>query len=499
MSSQPLVKLVHPNLGLCELVRIEATDWIVRVESTGVQYRVRTERRSQFTVCETAPEIQYELQLTAPEPSSTNHENRTPPRCVTDRAESSPQASSANGFITRRHARRTIESLRVGLPSFDGSTRQLAVGFGEMKRLVADFLRNVDEEGGAAMIVRGAYGQGKTFSLTMLEEVAHESGFITIRTEVDATENRLSMPHHVYRDLMKHLRIPGQSESGIRHLAAKAIEFVNREGWGRQDQRENWLQQRLECAPLAWLLSDPMFLQKPALVGLLEGDPNYPVKRARLSHCRPPAPRRWPAFSAGTQGDFASYLMSGLGRLARMLGYKGLVVIMDEMEKWNLLNWVEQSRAGNLLGGLIWGATAKLGSRDKHDNPRVLSHSYRCGGYPFTTLSRCHLGVVIAMTPREHDDPERIWAQYGPIDVGILPSLTEFRLAEYCKLVVPFVARAYSLDHPNDKMLEQISLQAIEMWRLSGQMTTRSGVQSVIAAFDNWRDEQVGAENEENV
>jgi len=196
----------------------------------------------------------------------------------------------------------------------------------------------------------------------------------------------------------------------------------------------------------------------------------------------------WPAFTAGTQGDFASFLLSGIGRLARLLGHKGLIVIMDEMEKWNRMNWNEQCRAGNLLGGLIWGATAESGIREKYDNPKILTHSGRCGGYPFTTLGRNHVGVAIAMTPREHESPEKLWAQYGPILVGEVPPFTESRLVEYCRLVLPVVAEAYGLSSPTEEELDEIISQARQTWRKSGNMTTRSGVQSVIAAFDSWRD-----------
>jgi hypothetical protein len=115
-------------------------------------------------------------------------------------------------------------------------------------------------------------------------------------------------------------------------------------------ERQRWLLERLECSALAWLFSDPQFMNKESLLGLLECDPNVPVSVARQSHAYPPQPRQWPAFTAGTQGDFASYLLSGIGRLTRLLGYKGLIIIMDEMEKWNQLNWNEQCRAGNLLG-----------------------------------------------------------------------------------------------------------------------------------------------------
>jgi len=466
MTTTVVAKLQHPQWGPCELVRVEATDWIVRVQSTGVRYRVSPERRGQFEFIHDEP----------PELPSNDHKPRPPRRvAVCDNA-------------AARNARRVIESLRIGLPSLDGSTRQLAVGFTEMKDLIGSFLDDIDNDGGGAMIMKGAYGQGKTFALTMLEEIAHESGFITVRTEIDATENQLNKPHHICRDMMKHLRMPDSISVGVRQLAVKTHEMIRQHAPQNHVQRERWLMEHLECFPLAWLFSDPLFVTKDSLLGLLECDPNVPVCVARESHAFPPPPRQWPAFTAGTQGDFASYLLSGVGRLARLLGYKGLIVIMDEMEKWNLLNWNEQCRAGNLLGGLIWGATAELGQRGKHDKPRNLTHSRRCGGYPFTTTSRSFVGVAIAMTPREHEDPEHLWLDYGPILVGQLPPLTQQRLVKYCRLVMPVVAEAYGLSPPTDEELEKIASEATLAWRMHGEMTTRSGVQAAIAAFDNWRD-----------
>src|SRR5690606_3015430 len=129
----------------------------------------------------------------------------------------------------------------------------------------------------------------------------------------------------------------------------------------------------------------------------------------RRSHLLRAQPRIWPAFSAGTQGDFASYVLCGLGRLARLLDFRGFVILLDEMEKWQSVDWKAQCRAGNLCGGLVWGATAELGCRScvhhvmnghrgrlpcHHDN--LLEHSHRSGGYPFTTPDRCFLGVAVA-------------------------------------------------------------------------------------------------------
>ena len=463
MTSGVITKLRHPKLGPCDLVRVEATDWIVRVESTGILFRIPSEARSQFdTVRDEAP---------------------VPPESPARIEVAALQCPDA------RRARRVIESLRVGLPSLDGTTRQLAVGFHKTESLIGRFLRDIDEDGGGAMILKGAYGQGKTFALMILEQVALESGFLAARTEIDATENRLNKPHHIYRDLMRNLKLPDYAGPGIRGLAEKTVELLNRTGLHRCGLRKQWLHEQLGCFPLAWLLSDPQLIAKPTLIGLLEGDPNCPASRARKYHAWWPEARLWPVFNASTQGDFGSFLLAGIGRLARVLGYKGLVVIMDKMEKWNQLNWTEQTRAGNLLGGLIWGATAKEGQRGMRDHPRILQHSGRCGGYPFTTEEPAHLGVALAMTPRTHSDPYRVWCEYGgPILIGEVPKLGHEQIITYCLSVVPFFAEAYGLSAPTEEELDEIAADAVYAWRKYDDLTTRSGVQSVIAAFDSWRE-----------
>lgn len=453
-------KLLHQTLGLCELLRIEGTDWIVEAAG-GVRYRVPPDKRSQFQVVHEA--------------------KQQPPKSLV-------QATPAPLANPGRHARRVIESLRIGLPCLDGHTRKLAVGFQETNRFINGFLKNISEEGGCAMTLKGAYGQGKTFALAMLEEVAHESGFITARTEIDATENCLNKPHHIYHDLMRNLRIPGISGQGVCLIAQKVTAHLNQHCPGNAYQRKQWLEAHIGCPPLAWLLSDPQLTAKPELIGLLGADPNYPIGRARGRHAITPFPRTWPAFTAGTQGDFASFLLSGMGRVARTLGYKGFVIIMDEMEKWHELNWAQQSQAGNLLGGLIWGATAKEGVRGMYDHPGSIDHSNRCGGYPFTTERRCHTGIAIAMTPREYDVSDQLWSKYGSILQTDVPTLSDKKLVEYCGLVMPLFAEAFGVDRPQPDALTQIAVEALRMWWTHGELNTRYGVQAAIAAFDHWRD-----------
>ena len=158
------------------------------------------------------------------------------------------------------------------------------------------------------------------------------------------------------------------------------------------------------------------------------------------------------------------------------------------MEKWQDLNWHEQSRAGNLLGGIIWAATQQEGKRGRDDHPAGLNHSLRCGGYPFTTPKKCYLGLAIAMTPRGEIGPENLWSNYGVLEIVDLPHLTEQRLAEYCRLLVPSYVAAYSLSPPSGAELQGIVASALSEWRSSDGASTREGVKSVTASLDVWRD-----------
>jgi len=376
----------------------------------------------------------------------------------------------------------------VGLPARDSVSRRLAVGMDRLEQEVEATLAAVDELGGRCLAIRGEYGQGKTFALNVLEQMAVNRGFVTARTEIDAVENRLDRPHQVYRGLMGQLRVPDAPDDPLEHLGQRLVERIDRDV-PRSDwfSRYQWLGRELGCRPIAWLFSDPDVLQKPSLAGLLRGDPNVKVATARRDHCAP-GMSHWPAFNASTQGDFASYLLSGLGRIVRMLGYRGFFLIFDEMEKWQDVHWREQVKAGNLIGGLIWAATAEDGRRSGEHEPHALIHSGRMGGSPFTTDQRCHIGLAIAMTPRDAaTDPIADWLHYGPMEVVDLPSLTPQRLSQYCQKLAPIYAAAHRLQNPTPEQVRDITEDAVKRWLDEGEMSMRGGVSCAMAALNDWR------------
>jgi hypothetical protein len=265
----------------------------------------------------------------------------------------------------------------------------------------------------------------------------------------------------------------------------------------RSASMRTWLEKELECPPLAWLLSDPDLPNKEMLLGLLKGDAGWPIITARKQHIIPGSPGVWPKFDAGSQGDFACFLLSGIGRLARLLGDKGFVIIFDEMEKWQELSWIQQTRAGNLIGGLIWGATEQYGRRERSTlqrnnihQPEDLQHSGRAGGFPFTTTRRSHVGLIIALTPRGDEGPEEIWGKFGPVGIFDLPILTQAKFNTFISTASAYYSIAYDLPQPDICI---ISRQAFLLWRESGDDSIRTAVRATIQVLDKWRDSLNGS------
>ena len=162
------------------------------------------------------------------------------------------------------------------------------------------------------------------------------------------------------------------------------------------------------------------------------------------------------------------------------------------MEKWQDLSWSQQPRAGNLIGGLIWGATEQDGRRERSTwkrpnshQPEALQHSGWAGGFPFTTLHRSHVGLVIALTPRGDEGPEKLWGQFGRIDIFDLPEFTQANFATYISTASAHYTAAYELPQPD---IGNVSRRAHLLWREFGDGSTRTAVRATIQALDEWRE-----------
>ncbi len=120
--------------------------------------------------------------------------------------------------------------------------------------------------------------------------------------------------------------------------------------------RFEWLKSQFGCEPIAWLFSDANLLDKPKLLGLLAADPNAESQKAEQSIVFNVAIESGQPLQRGRRGfRFLRIIRNQPSRKAT--GLQGIDLDYGRNGKVGEPKLSAQIKAGNLLGGLIWGAT----------------------------------------------------------------------------------------------------------------------------------------------
>jgi len=502
----------HKLLGNCTLVRIEGVHWVVAFGT--MELRVPPSQFAAYKILDAVSgSLTVEVELSSPvvadrhsaqlliNPAAKTGDTEQAEGAVGDQTERcrlplpqnlqpNERAAEPSPQVVCARLRRAVRSLATGLsPEDPDLTLSLSVGLEKPFDSLDQFYKQV-RAGGAAMVVRGAYGCGKTLTLQSAKAKALANNFVCSETEIDSSEVRLDHAPTVYATLMRSLRFPDGGR-GLDHLLDLFEKWLIAEQAPHGSaQLFNWLESRIECSYLAWMLAARNLRQTSELMEALKGAP-IPLSKLRASHPLPNEPGRWQYFKFGTQGDVGSYLISGVSKLVTFLGFGGLIMALDEMEKWQDLDWKNQDRASNLLGGLIWGATEAEGNRECTYGARewvcshtqTMNHSAFNRGCPFSTTSRCNLGVLIAMTPRGEEAPEHVWQTYGKLKIIDLPIYTLASFFNHFAKITAIFEQAYEVEVPTDEVLAE----AESTWRGSSDRSARSGSLAITEALENWR------------
>ena len=108
--------------------------------------------------------------------------------------------------------RRAVERLREGL--FDPlAVRLLTAHEDQLKQAVEDGFRAIEEGQAPHLCICGAYGQGKSHSLTYIEAYARKAHFVTSFINLDPREIPFHRFRDVYRALMAGLRLPDTDDA----------------------------------------------------------------------------------------------------------------------------------------------------------------------------------------------------------------------------------------------------------------------------------------------
>ena len=273
----------------------------------------------------------------------------------------------------RARALRRVEALRLGVvPDVrDGSN---SVGRARQMSAVESTLSATGRGQGGLQAFIGDYGAGKTHLLEEIRAEALRRGFATAHVVLDPQECKPSHPRRVHRRITTGLAYPDTRHGGLRPLLARALRsdrardvfMVDSEVEPRdalEDGAHLYLTPALRYLDeLGVLESGTLARPKQHAVDLLmrwlEGDPtlsNSKIQRA-MQRVAPPRGKLFSLKDYRPWSRIYAYLLSGLARLARLSGYGGVAVVLDEAEFHAVLSTRNRGFALELFRSLAWAA-----------------------------------------------------------------------------------------------------------------------------------------------
>ena len=267
------------------------------------------------------------------------------------------------------HLRRAVERLREGL--FDPvAVRLLTAHEDRLNQELDRGFQALDQGRVAHLSICGAYGQGKSHSLTYAQDRALGGNFVTSMINLDPREVPFHDFRQVYRALVAHLRFPdtetalvarwqtwvdGQRdqgfENGVADLLPQEIPHLFRSVLVGMAQKTVSLtdKQRRAKKHAAYRPREFPYLLARALAG--EVVPVFRVRHA-LKYRQVDFYREAPLTCRGTEPYMQ--MVRGLARLFRNMGYRGWVLLFDEGESIAQVRIGSRSRSYQVLDRMFF-------------------------------------------------------------------------------------------------------------------------------------------------
>lgn len=327
-------------------------------------------------------------------------------------------------------ARQSLEALRVGIvPVQDAEV--FTIGLAAEQVTLERALDRSREFSGDVLAVIGDYGYGKSHFIELAARRALRGNFIAANASLDLVEVPPSKAHKIYEALVTSLRYPDTEQRGLLPLLNKALEtpgVVTRfvEACPREPQ----------TCPLASALlamqDCPSQLAFEELARWLSGQAK---PQAEMKACLKRPPR---LYTTGETARQYSYLLTGISFLARLVGYSGMVALIDESEHYSLLRAAQRERADSFYKAMILGAlglkSERIKALDVPDNTRA--------EYPLSYTSEPHLLFLFALTESEGRMPVGTWLAPSHI-VRLDDRFIEKDIREFFAVLFRYHALAY--------------------------------------------------------
>jgi hypothetical protein len=243
--------------------------------------------------------------------------------------------------------RQAYEAINLGVvPPHPDELVSLSIGGTTIAGRMQGWLQNA-ERSGMTKVFFGAYGSGKSHHLRMIEAAALSEGWVVGSLELDPKNADAAKPYLVYRGLVSSLRFPSRDD-GTRcatffDLIGEIRRFWTRVSQARYLKSSPWFRITLEALRrfphteereymevCEWLAGEPVQYANVKRFCRERGG-TFPPNMPRVREC----------------AEIYAHHLVVLHYIMKSLGYKGLLVVLDEAEHVRAYNVTRRGRATN--------------------------------------------------------------------------------------------------------------------------------------------------------
>lgn len=432
----------HPQYGRGQIAAIyrNGTEWMVRFESNLRFRRPRHEFSGQQEI----------------------HMSFSPPIVPTI----APMSQ------TQFEARQLVEALRMGIAPAQ-QIQALTIGLVDEHERLKMGLTQAHQSGGAAYAVVGDYGFGKSHIVELVAQEALARNFLVATISLDLLELPAHRAFEIYAGLMRNMRYPDNDEPGLATLLQKARVMPT---LAQQLRDLTPVEHDPLVVALAALDTTSSTRGRAAWIAWLMGG-----RRVKAMNQTMPSGVKLPSiYQVGNNARQITYLLSGISVLARLVGYNGLCLLIDEAESYSLLSAAQRSKAGLFFSAII--AATQDERQAKIQTEQLPQHRWR--NYPLRYSDRQSLFFLFTVTRSDNQMPLEAWL--APEQILELSSQhTPQEIGHFLQQVMIYHAQAYAYE-PGERQ-RQIRRGAAEHLALgvrTDRLSMRSVVRLAVELFD---------------
>ena len=369
-------------------------------------------------------------------------------------------------------ARQVIEALRVGVAPAT-HVQDLTVGLEDERARLNRGLTQAHSEGGAAFAILGDYGFGKSHIVELTAQEALNQNFLVSMVSLDLGELPPHRSFEIYAGLMHNLRYPDTDERGIRPLMEKTATRAN---FHEQLSDLTVVDADPLAVGLAAINNTSSIRNQKAWHQWFEGG-----RRVKTMNRTKPRGVKFPSiYRVGHNERQIAYLLSGVSAMARLLGYSGLCILIDEAESYSLLMKYQKPKASLFFSAVIYAAMQERQSVLTQDD--FPQHRYR--DYPLSYQDRQSLFFLFTVTRSDLQLPVDEWMSDEQI-LTLEPHHSAQEIGQFLEKVMIYHAQAYSYEiGERQRQIRRGAAEHMALGMKNATLSIRGTVRLGVELFD---------------